>query len=194
MRSVTLALIFLCSQSLFLCLESTISSTISSSLLEIDWRREEALDWPQDRGKRASDACFTDTQTTDLIWRLQSAQMGILAVVEGFITPRPRRGADLCPLVGVPFAGTPPRSGMGDGLGIPGAGAGAGAGAKTGAGPVGAGGLGAGVDANAGAGAGPGACLGAGAGVELTIGTEAGGGMGAEASLEGAPGAGPLGV
>lgn len=125
--------------------------------------------------------------------------MGILAVVDGFITPRPRRGAVLCPPVwATPFNELPPRSGIGVGLGIPPrdeTGAGAGAGAKTGAGPVGAGGLGAagfGIGADADAAAGPGAGLGAGAGIELTIGTETGGGIGAEASLEGAPGAKPV--
>ncbi|MPC16301.1 hypothetical protein E2C01_009122 [Portunus trituberculatus] len=116
---------------------------------------------------------------TNLIWRPQSAHIGILVLFEGFITPRPRRGAGFCPLVwATPFMAPPPRLGRPVGLG------------NTGAGPVGAGGLGAagfGTGANAAAGG-----LGAGARLELTIGTEAGGGIGAEASTEGAPGAGPL--
>lgn len=110
--------------------------------------------------------------------------MGILALVDGFITPRPRRGAVRCPPVwATPLIELPPRSGIGVGLGIPMDGAGAKTGA--GAGPVGAGGLGAagfGIGAGADAAAGPGAGLGAGAGAEI----------GAGASLEGAPGAGPV--
>lgn len=113
--------------------------------------------------------------------------MGILAAFEGFITPRPRRGAGFCPLVwATPFIGAPPRLGRGEGLGN----SGAGAGANAGAGPVGAGGLGAagfGTGANAAA-----EGLGAGAGSELMIGTGAGGGMEVKASNEGAPGAGPF--
>lgn len=83
-----------------------------------------------------------------LICRWQMEHMGILEAEAWFITPLPRRGADLCPgvwgtpRVGAPGPNFPTIVGGGAGLGIPlemGAGAGAnviGAGTS----PVGAGG------------------------------------------------------
>lgn len=79
-------------------------------------RRQEAVEHTKWSGHQVLPRADTNGP---LICLLQSAQIGILAVLDGFITPRPLLGADRWPLEGEPLAGMPPMSGSCVGFGIP---------------------------------------------------------------------------